>query len=329
MIQKFDFLSTLLIKLVGPFLLIGEDKNIIFASSSLTEIIEYKKKLTLCDDFIYPIANIKNVTLSSSCCCWDVFEYYLEKKEFGLWLLKSHNNKVQTTLCELKTVKVGDNNVIIAVSISLMIDLKSKAAYSFFKQLYLNLHDANLYEKAVLNYFKQHYKLNFLSWMDPNEKSNTKSAVTYEEILSNELFSAISSFDGIDIFDILVEFNNTKTPVHCFTSKENGNKKFLVISGCKGFDKELIISLKEAVFVYAECKLSTKKINDNFSSDKSALLEILTPAEKDILNYIKNGMSDKEVAQIREVSIHTVHNQVRSMMIKTGINKRTALISIL
>lgn len=54
-------------------------------------------------------------------------------------------------------------------------------------------------------------------------------------------------------------------------------------------------------------------------------VEALTPAERDVLELLRRGMSNAEIARLRARSTHTVANQVASILRKTGQPSRRAL----
>lgn len=52
---------------------------------------------------------------------------------------------------------------------------------------------------------------------------------------------------------------------------------------------------------------------------------IVTPAERQIIQWICNGMVPKQIAQKRNVSIHTIRNQVQKIYKKCGVKNRVQL----
>jgi DNA-binding NarL/FixJ family response regulator len=53
--------------------------------------------------------------------------------------------------------------------------------------------------------------------------------------------------------------------------------------------------------------------------------EALTPAEREVLELLRRGLSNAEIARLRERSLRTVANQVSSILRKTGSPSRRAL----
>ena len=52
----------------------------------------------------------------------------------------------------------------------------------------------------------------------------------------------------------------------------------------------------------------------------------LTDAERDVLDLLKHGLSNEEIATIQSRSVRTIANQVASLLKKTGSGSRRALV---
>jgi DNA-binding NarL/FixJ family response regulator len=58
----------------------------------------------------------------------------------------------------------------------------------------------------------------------------------------------------------------------------------------------------------------------------AALLQMLSVAERETLQLLAEGLSDKAIAQRRGVSLYTVKHQVARILKKAGVQRRTGLI---
>lgn len=56
-----------------------------------------------------------------------------------------------------------------------------------------------------------------------------------------------------------------------------------------------------------------------------AVASMLTPIERDLLSALNEGMTDSEIAVQRRRSIHTVKNQIRGLLKKFGMTRRSEL----
>jgi DNA-binding CsgD family transcriptional regulator len=63
-------------------------------------------------------------------------------------------------------------------------------------------------------------------------------------------------------------------------------------------------------------------------TDKLKIIAALSPAEKEIVHWLKLGKTNAEIAQILGKSEHTVKTQVHKILAKTGAVNRTALAQI-
>jgi DNA-binding CsgD family transcriptional regulator len=60
-------------------------------------------------------------------------------------------------------------------------------------------------------------------------------------------------------------------------------------------------------------------------TDKLKIVQALSPAEKEIIYWLKFGKTNSEIAQILGKSEHTIKTQIHKTLIKTGAVNRTAL----
>ena len=54
----------------------------------------------------------------------------------------------------------------------------------------------------------------------------------------------------------------------------------------------------------------------------------LTPAEAEVLRLLVDGHATDELAEMRNVSLHTVRTQIKSVLAKTGTRKRPDLVRL-
>lgn len=92
------------------------------------------------------------------------------------------------------------------------------------------------------------------------------------------------------------------------------------------FDEQLLQSFNNTLYISDSTEVLIKKINDsiNKSTDKVAK-EQLSEREKDVLIELVNGLSNKEIANILNISIHTVISHRKNIIEKTGIRSLPGL----
>ena len=71
----------------------------------------------------------------------------------------------------------------------------------------------------------------------------------------------------------------------------------------------------------------TQEIESQFEVPKSDLIEPLSGREKEVLQYLAEGLSNREIAQKMTVSLSTVKTHTRNIYGKLGVNSRTQAIA--
>jgi DNA-binding NarL/FixJ family response regulator len=51
----------------------------------------------------------------------------------------------------------------------------------------------------------------------------------------------------------------------------------------------------------------------------------LTQREREVLEYVGQGLADRAIAFNLNISVHTVRSHLRSVFVKTGLRNRTAV----
>ncbi len=77
----------------------------------------------------------------------------------------------------------------------------------------------------------------------------------------------------------------------------------------------------------SEMNEQTQKLIEQPKPQNSPVSQI-TQRETEILNYIKEGMSNSEIAKLISLSSKTIENHVRNIMIKLDANNRTEAVVI-
>jgi LuxR family transcriptional regulator, quorum-sensing system regulator CviR len=64
-------------------------------------------------------------------------------------------------------------------------------------------------------------------------------------------------------------------------------------------------------------------VHQKTAQPKPSPLSILSPAERELLQWVAAGRSNSEIAQLRGRSVATVRNQIHSAFVKLGVSSRT------
>lgn len=316
-----DLLHEMLSELAAPLLLIGGDKRLHFASPAFRRLAAMDIEGMPCDVLLHP----PNSTLAADYCCWDVLDTYLASGESGLWQLRGGQNVLRPVLCEVRAIEVAGRPVMIAILVKPLNDLVSPIAMSFFRCLRRSVASVELYEKSVVTYLRKQYGFGVAMW--PGLSRDDTSAA--ESRLMEKLIHALAVIDlrtpQNDLFDIIVEVDGRKRVFHVFQSQQGVRQTRLVVSDTGGrLGDELICALRAAVAVWTEPADLSVPGNRTVSP---SMIELLSAIEREILGYLRQGLCDKEIANLRRVSVNTVRHQVRVVMHKVGVNKRTRLVA--
>lgn len=117
-------------------------------------------------------------------------------------------------------------------------------------------------------------------------------------------------------------------------------KEFLAY-GIKGYGNAhmLEIHLNDAVksieagnvwlypeFIQSMIMMMTK---DSSNEKSLAALEKLTPKEKEVANFIYQGLSNQEIAEVANISLRTVKAHISAIFEKTGVKDRVNLVVLM
>ena len=128
-------------------------------------------------------------------------------------------------------------------------------------------------------------------------------------------------------------------PVFPYRIHEDSDQIFISISGVSGgyiFRRRLPTALLDPLqpaalartLTAAEAGHHIRNYFQNFFGDPEAASQPLAPValtnrEQEILNHISRGYLDKEIANLLNISIWTVHNHVKNIYDKLGVHNRT------
>jgi DNA-binding CsgD family transcriptional regulator len=319
-----DLLHEMLSELAAPMLLIGNDKRLHFASPAFRRLAAMDIEGMPCDVLLHP-ANSARV---AGHCCWHVLDVYLASGEPGLWQLRNGQNALRPILCEMRAIEVAGRPVMIAILVKPLSEPISPIALSFFRCLRRSAASVELYEENVATYLKKHYGFGVAMWSG----CSRDDMPTEHSLLTEKLIHVIDGIGAVDplvlrsdLFDVVVELDGRERVFHVFQSHHGVRQRRLVLGDTGGkLGDEAIGALRAAVAVRAEP--ADLPVPGNRVINPS-LIELLSVTERKILGCLQQGMSDKEIACLRRVSVNTVRNQVRAVMRKLGVSKRTHLVA--
>lgn len=316
--DKNELLQDVLSELTGPLLLIGADKRLCYASPAFRRLSGMVLEELPCDALLLPARS----GAAKGHCCWDVLDVYLVGREPALWQLRDSQDGCQPVLCDIRPIEVGRRMVMIAVTLEPLRDRLSPTALSFFRCLRRATPSVGIYEESTLVYLKDHYGLGFVKWLDDDGRTGQMDALSAQLIEAMDGVDASARRNGI--YDVMLSLAGSARLLHVFeTSPATGSGALVVGNGGTRLDSEVVCVLRAATAVRAE-HLDPPAAGHGLGP---AVMELFSHAERDIIELLRQGLADKEIAVRRGVSVNTVRNQVRSLMRKAGVNKRTRLVA--
>lgn len=91
------------------------------------------------------------------------------------------------------------------------------------------------------------------------------------------------------------------------------------------FDKEILSNFDELITIDDNRDSILRKIQKHFRNAEERNSNSLSDRETDVLKEIVRGRSNKEIADVLNISIHTVMSHRKNIMQKTGIKSQAGL----
>jgi DNA-binding CsgD family transcriptional regulator len=307
-------------ELLGPLVIVRRDRHVVFKSHAFERLLgEPLQDMRLpCNLTILP---------NAEGCCLDAIGTYPNTQETGIWNLNHKGGTTTPVLARWKPVNVGSSMSLLAIQFDPLPDQASALGYSVFRGLARSSEDLNAYWTRVFGYLE--------SCLGPVELlvSQTSKGAT-RTLLSRHVsdgcadqINAILAATAGRSQDILGVGDKSSKILHAISRYSDDVVMTLVVgSATNPLDRQFLDMAISALEVSG-----TETAPSHFADRKpdispDGLFDLLSPAESDILNQIVDGLTDKEIARVRGVSPHTVKNQVKAILHKSGASKRIELV---
>jgi len=315
--SKADLLTDIFSELLGPIVIIGRDRSIIFKSRAFEDIVGTSlgdDKLS-CDLLILP---------GITGCCIDAIDSYPDETRSGIWNLKQQNGGIVPVLATWRPVNVGAQLSLLAIQCTPIPSLATPVSLGFFRGIRKSSGNDSIYMQRSANYLHRAFDYGAVAWFDLADNSPIHS-IGLNGSETRALTDIIAKTRN-QAQDIIVSGQSGYQVFHLFTNCDTGRKTGLVVGKMsRDIDNKRIDSLTAAV-TSATPSGDDKAYLFETEMDFQSTFEIMTPAEADILDKLLLGMTDKEIAVTREVSPYTVKNQVKRVLKKAGAQRRIELI---
>ena len=319
-------LQDVLADLAGPTLLIGKNRQVLFANDAFRHLARLDPQAQPCSAFLAP-----TIPLASESCCWSVADRYLACGEPALWHLRAAGNACLPVLCVLRDIRVGTRTSVIALSLQAIVDggAVHDMAAQHFSAMRQTLADDQAFALWLERYLRQQLGIGQLAWLSLGDAGRFANAAPLWHAVAEDIGRAMDSHPSAvrdsGVFDVVIERPRSKLGVvHVFAPSGGVAGPLLALSASGGgLDAAAVAMLRAAVDTVA----SPRALGAAAGVPHIESLA-LSAIEREVLKLTCGGRTDKEIARHRSVSVNTVRNQVRTLMLKLGVRKRTQLVAL-
>lgn len=322
-----DSRSALLVELFAelaePLLVVNSDRKVVFRSRAFQTLIGsgHCQASDHCEAMLLPTPTKEGP------CCWSSVDAYLPGRTTGLWHLKQSADAPLPVLAELRPISFGTRRSLLALRFSPLPRLPSPVALSFFTGLRRSSGDEHAYLLAATSYLRRMCGVGAAAWFDC--ASGAASRLVRQEGLNaseaENLRTSLVSAGTFGTQDVLVCLRGRTEVFHVFTCGRRDRLMRLAVGRLSGqLDLQSVEAARAAVCAAHEDSTAPETapgIHDQ------VVLDTLSATEHEILQQICRGLADKEIARARGVSVYTVKNQVKRILEKAGVHRRTELIT--
>jgi DNA-binding CsgD family transcriptional regulator len=319
-------LQDILAELAGPTLLIGKNRQVLFANDAFRRLARLDAEGQPCSAFLAP-----TIPLETQACCWSVADHYLACNEPALWHLRSAEGACIPVLCVLRDIRIGGQTSVIALSLQAIEDggAVHDIAAQHFSAMRQTLANDQAFALWLERYLRQQLGIGQLAWLSSGQAAMVANPAPLWRAVAEDIGRAIDSHPSAvrdsGVFDVVIERPRSRAKVvHLFAPGDGVPGPLLAVSATGGgLTAEVVALLRAAVDTVA----SPRALAVAAGAPRIELLALST-IEREVLNLTCGGRTDKEIARHRAVSVNTVRNQVRTLMLKLGVRKRTQLVAL-
>lgn len=312
-----DMLLDLFAELVDPLIIVDKSHTVLFHSAAFESMVggPLKPSKFHCKTLIAP---------SGMGCCWDAMEAYSDDEKSGLWHIRCFDGQLLPVLASWRSVAVGARQFFLVLQFNRIEPSSSAVCSSFFSGLRRSAAHQTEYILRVSQYLRQACDFPTIAWFESkNDDIHLMHANGLKQNEIKALGKALSK-SLRDTEDINVAVDNRNEIFHVFSCSSSNKTTIRLAIG--HLSAQLDIKAIATIWAAVSVSCCLPKVNfDEADVLGQVFLEILSPAERDVLNKIVKGLTDKEIAKTRNVSHFTVKNQVKNILRKAGVDKRTKL----
>lgn len=296
----------LLLEPAEPTLLVDRRHGVRFATTSLRRLLDLEDELPPCETVLVA----PPVPTGPQGCCWDALDAYLRTGGVAFLPLRRRDGVVMPALARIGVIEAAGSPCFLSVAIR-PLDGPDPTAMRLFRAVREGLGEPRAFEAWVAGFFGAEPGLRFL-WVDPDRT---------DDALHLAVRAGLARVGEAAPFDVRVEEGDGVRLGRVFAAAGPAGRKvaLVVARGCR-VGSELSGILWAAVRVAAEAP----------AAESSALPALaghaaLTERERQVLDLVARGLTDREIAVELHASPHTVRNHIRHLMEKLGVHRRVRL----
>lgn len=318
-------LQDILADLAGPTLIIGKNRRVLFANDAFRRLASLDPQDQPCSAFLVP-----TIPLAEESCCWSVADHYLACNERAMWHLRSAEGAYLPVLCVLRDIRIGGQTSVIALSLQAIVDggAVHDLAAQHFSAMRQTLADDQAFALGLGRYLRQQLGIVQLGWLAAGLPGFAANPAPLWRGVAEDIGRTMHTYPAAvldsGVFDVVVVRSGARAKiVHVFAPGSGVAGPLLAVSGTGGgLDSAAITMLRAAVSAVSSPRARYRWRAPHIDS------LALSAIERKVLELTCDGRSDKEIARHRSVSVNTVRNQVRTLMQKLGVRKRTQLVAL-
>lgn len=309
----------LLAELTEPLIVVNRSREIVFRSRAFTALCGEEAAAAPCGALLLPPAPQDG----RPCCCWNALEVYLGCAERGLWQIARPDGGRVPVLCEVLPVGIGAAPGMLAMRLHPLDAAATPIAAAFFSGLRGAAEGDEQYFETATAYLKSAYGIGFAAWfrIGPSSAAQPVRADGLKDAALADLADRLRLGPAVGLHDVVFRHARRERIAHVVRTMDSFGIALAFGRLAQPLDERLIDAARAAV----SAPRSTTLAAPHHLVDQ-ALHQTLSDVERETLDLLTEGLSDKEIARRRCVSLYTVKHQVARIMKKAGVDRRTKLI---
>jgi DNA-binding CsgD family transcriptional regulator len=310
----------LLGELTEPLLVVNRDREVIFRSRAFVSLSGSERRESPCAALLLPPLT----PASRSCCCWEALDAYRARGGSGIWHIARADGSRVPVLCSLLPVGIGAAPGLLAIRMRAVAADISPIALAFFGGMRAAAAGDCGYFAAATSYLKSACGIGAAAWFRPASgaaAARIEHACGFDQDSLNGLAHRLGEAPPAELHDVVIGGSDRPRIVHVFRPLAGAGSGLALGRLESPLDERLIDAARAAVLAATHPTAATPP---PFADPE--LLQMLSAAERETLQLLAEGLSDKAIAQRRGLSLYTVKHQVARILKKTGVQRRTGLI---